>query len=104
MVRSPASGPRSLKHAREQARRPGTHACAATLRPGVPVAAAPVALVRPTSPHPSVPAPVFLRTFIMTVDSSDSFASRHIGPRATDVSEMLATVRASSLDALVDEV
>src|SRR4051812_5421914 len=61
-------------------------------------------MVRSTSPHPSVPAPVFLRTFIMTVDSSDSFASRHIGPRATDVSEMLATVRASSLDALVDEV
>ena len=39
----------------------------------------------------------------MTVDSSDSFASRHIGPRASDLPEMLATVRAASLDALVDE-
>ena len=44
------------------------------------------------------------RIAVMTVDSSDSFASRHIGPRASDRAEMLATVKAPSLDALIDEV
>jgi glycine dehydrogenase len=40
----------------------------------------------------------------MSVDSSDSFVTRHVGPRPADLPEMLATVKASSLDALVDEV
>jgi glycine dehydrogenase len=40
----------------------------------------------------------------MTVDSSDSFVARHVGPRPADLPEMLATVKAPSLDALVDEI
>jgi len=35
---------------------------------------------------------------------SDTFQSRHLGPRPGDVGRMLETVRAASLDALIDEV
>ena len=37
-----------------------------------------------------------------SLSSSDSFVDRHVGPRASDVSAMLATVGATSLDALID--
>jgi glycine dehydrogenase len=40
----------------------------------------------------------------MTEDIFDAFERRHIGPREADLPEMLHTVGASSLDALVDEV
>ena len=38
------------------------------------------------------------------LDASDWFASRHIGPSPDDRDDMLKTVGASSLDALIDEV
>jgi glycine dehydrogenase len=34
---------------------------------------------------------------------TDSFQSRHIGPRPDDIASMLETIQASSLDALIDE-
>jgi glycine dehydrogenase len=40
----------------------------------------------------------------MTLDSTDPFVARHIGPRAADVPAMLETIGAASLDALVDEI
>ena len=40
----------------------------------------------------------------MTLDATDSFVTRHIGPRAAEVPAMLDMVGAPSLDALVDEV
>ena len=39
----------------------------------------------------------------MPVDPPESFQSRHLGPRAADLDDMLEVVRASSLDALIDE-
>ena len=39
----------------------------------------------------------------MDVDTMARFARRHIGPRSSDLEQMLATVRASSIDALIDE-
>ena len=41
----------------------------------------------------------------MHIDSqySEQFESRHIGPDATQVKDMLKTVKAKSLDALIDE-
>jgi glycine cleavage system P protein (glycine dehydrogenase) len=39
----------------------------------------------------------------MSFDPLDTFAPRHIGPRGEDVAAMLKAVRASSLDALIDE-
>ena len=39
----------------------------------------------------------------MSHPASDSFASRHIGPRAADLPEMLRAVGARSLDGLVAE-
>ena len=41
----------------------------------------------------------------MHIDSqySEKFESRHIGPDATQVNDMLKTVKAKSLDALIDE-
>ena len=38
-----------------------------------------------------------------TFDSPDRFASRHIGPRASDLEAMLRAVKASSLEALIDD-
>jgi glycine dehydrogenase len=38
-----------------------------------------------------------------TFESTDRFVDRHVGPRPEDVAEMLATVGAASLDALMDE-
>jgi glycine dehydrogenase len=39
----------------------------------------------------------------MILDSTDSFASRHIGPRPADRDAMLKTIGIDSLDALIDE-
>ena len=39
----------------------------------------------------------------MPLDPPDSFQHRHLGPRAADLDDMLAVVRAPSLDALIDE-
>ena len=39
----------------------------------------------------------------MDIDATARFARRHIGPRSVDLGRMLATVRASSLDGLIDE-
>ncbi len=39
----------------------------------------------------------------MPLDPTESFRSRHIGPRPTDLDEMLRVVGASSLDSLIDE-
>ena len=39
----------------------------------------------------------------MPLDPTESFRSRHIGPRPTDLDEMLRVVGASSLDRLIDE-
>ena len=35
--------------------------------------------------------------------SLESFASRHIGPRPTEISQMLNTIGVGSLDQLIDE-
>jgi glycine dehydrogenase len=40
----------------------------------------------------------------MTLDTTDPFVTRHIGPRRADLPAMLATVGAASLDALIDEI
>jgi len=39
----------------------------------------------------------------MNLDTSESFQTRHIGPRESELASMLQAVRASSLDQLVDE-
>ena len=39
----------------------------------------------------------------MSSDATESFARRHIGPRAADIERMLVTVGADSLDGLIDE-
>jgi glycine dehydrogenase len=44
------------------------------------------------------------RLAFMTFDLPDSFESRHIGPRPGDIPGMLEVIRASSVDALVDEI
>ena len=35
--------------------------------------------------------------------NKESFSRRHIGPRESDINEMLKTVRASSLEKLIEE-
>ena len=35
---------------------------------------------------------------------SDTFTSRHLGPRPDDVADMLAVVKVGSVDALIDEI
>ena len=39
----------------------------------------------------------------MDSDATAGFARRHIGPRPSDLDQMLATVRAGSIDVLIDE-
>jgi len=44
------------------------------------------------------------QTLPLTVlEQRDEFIARHIGPSKTDISDMLATIGATSLDALIDQ-
>ena len=40
----------------------------------------------------------------MTLDPTDTFQLRHLGPRDRDLDAMVSVTAASSLDALIDEV